>query len=61
METRAIKQIADKKSYFAWLKRKCSKTAAAKVALLNVRGIDQIMEPSRFYPAVLQHQTCWDT
>lgn len=51
MSSQDIKKIATKPLYFAWLKRKTSKIAAQKVALMNLKGLEQVMEPSRFYPA----------
>jgi cell division protein FtsI (penicillin-binding protein 3) len=51
MPQSSISKIQQKQGYFAWLKRKVGKAAAAKIQLLDIKGIDVVMEPSRFYPA----------
>ncbi len=46
-----IRKIADKKSYFAWLTRQIDPHVADEVGELGLKGLVQITEPARFYPA----------
>lgn len=46
-----VVQIANKKNYFAWLKRRLPKDAAQKAMDLKIKGLYQVMEPARYYPA----------
>lgn len=46
-----IRQVANKKSYFAWLKRQVHHRTAARIQALGVKGIHELFEPARFYPA----------
>ncbi len=43
--------ISKKRSYFSWVKRKIGKDAAEKVMALKIKGLHQVMEPARYYPA----------
>ncbi len=45
-----IRQIADRKNYFAWLARKLEVAQAKKVEALGIKGLYEISEPARFYP-----------
>ncbi|MBC7530344.1 MAG: penicillin-binding protein 2 [Oligoflexus sp.] len=49
-----VRDISDKKSYFAWLARKIERTQADQVNELKIQGIWEISEPSRFYPSGLE-------
>lgn len=51
MSPEKVSEISEKKSYFSWLKRKVPKDVAARVAELKIKGLHQVMEPSRFYPS----------
>lgn len=50
-KTRRIQEIADKKSYFAWLARKVDRNQSARLNDLKIDGLYEISEPSRFYPS----------
>lgn len=43
--------ISKKKSYFSWIKRKINKDVAEKAMALKIKGLHQVMEPARYYPA----------
>ena len=45
-----ILEIAEKKAYFAWLKRKVEPPAAARVDALSLKGLYLVNEASRLYP-----------
>jgi cell division protein FtsI (penicillin-binding protein 3) len=45
-----IKQLSQKNSYFAWLKRKIPYQQEKKILSLNIVGISSILEPARYYP-----------
>ena len=51
MSTRELQKLADRKNYFAWIKRKVPQSTAESVLGLNLRGLYAIREPGRFYPA----------
>ncbi len=48
--TSKIRELSHKKSYFAYFLRKTNSTVAKKALDLEIRGLYQIMEPSRSYP-----------
>lgn len=48
-----IKQLRNRKGYFAWLKRKVSYSDANKIEELKIKGIHNLLEPARFYPGNL--------
>ena len=50
LSSEKIQELANKKNYFAWLKRKMSPEAFEEVDKLSLAGIYQVMEPSRYYP-----------
>ena len=50
IKRKKIRQIARKKSYFAWLKRKVSSETFRKVESLKIEGLFHTSEPARFYP-----------
>ncbi len=50
-DKKQIRKISRKKKYFSWLKRKVSKETARRVMDLNIKGLYQISEPARYYPA----------
>ncbi len=45
-----LNKLRKKDRYFVWLKRKISYKKAAKIKALQLTGVFQIFEPSRFYP-----------
>lgn len=49
--SKAVKEIGEKKSYFAWLARRVSQDAAAELNKLDLAGIYEVTEPARFYPS----------
>ncbi len=51
MDKKKIRGIANKKNYFSWLARKVPKHTAQQALSLNIKGLDAINEPNRFYPA----------
>lgn len=46
----ALQKVANRTTYFAWLKRKVPHKTAKAIAALEIRGLHQFMEPARFYP-----------
>lgn len=48
---RDVQQISEKSGYFAWLQRQMHHRTAAKVMGLGIRGIHEITESARYYPA----------
>lgn len=48
-----VRQVASKKTYFAWLARKTTEAAANAIAALQIEGLAKVMEPARFYPTGL--------
>lgn len=53
---KSIRLIANKKSYFSWLKRKTSEAVLHKVENLGISGLYSVWEPFRSYPAQLAPQ-----
>lgn len=51
MPTKQLKDIKAKKSYFSWVKRKVSHNVAKRVKNLEIKGLFEVLEPARFYPA----------
>lgn len=51
LPTAKIRQIADRRNYFAWLARKLEVAQAKKVEALAIKGLYEIREPARFYPS----------
>ena len=45
-----LKKVAQRQSYFHWLKRGADVGLAAQVESLGVRGVHFVSEPSRYYP-----------
>jgi len=45
-----IKEIGEKETYFAWIKRKIDPAVATKVEELSLKGLYLVNEPTRFYP-----------
>ena len=41
---------ANRKNYFAWIKRKISRTQRDIIMKMKLRGLYQILEPDRYYP-----------
>lgn len=54
MSSKKVQEIADKKSYFAWLARKIDRNQADQINELKIEGLWEISEPSRFYPSGLE-------
>ena len=50
LSSKKIKELSQRKNYFAWLTRKTSYDLANKVKELKINGLYPILEPSRFYP-----------
>src|SRR5690606_32268122 len=50
MPAKTITKLAERKNYFAWLKRQVPQKAADSVLSLNIAGLYAISEPARFYP-----------
>jgi cell division protein FtsI (penicillin-binding protein 3) len=44
-------ELKDRKSYFAWLKRKIDYETSQKVRNLGLKGLHEVTEPARYYPA----------
>ncbi len=51
LSIKQIDEIAKKRNYFVWLKRKVSHAVAAKVMDLKIDGLFELSEPARYYPA----------
>lgn len=51
MPASKIKKISDRKTYFSWLSRQIDPKVADSVEELGLKGLVQITEPARFYPA----------
>ncbi len=49
-----VKEIADRRNYFAWLARKIERAQADQLNALKIDGVWEITEPSRFYPSGLE-------
>lgn len=50
MSVKKIKKLSQKKSYFAWIKRKTTYALAEQIKALKINGLYHVLEPSRFYP-----------
>lgn len=50
IQSSQIKKIAERKNYFAWLKRKVDQKTLKEVEKLAIEGLFQTSEPARFYP-----------
>ncbi len=50
MPAEKIRDISNKKNYFAWLVRKIEFSQAKKIEALDIKGLFEISEPARFYP-----------
>lgn len=48
--TEEIREIVDKKTYFAWLGRQIPHKAADQIKSLGLKGLHEVTEPARFYP-----------
>ncbi len=50
MPAERIQEIAEKRTYFSWVKRQISPDVATKIQSMKVEGLYEVREPTRFYP-----------
>ena len=51
MPSQRIVELTKRDRYFAWLKRKVPEDVARRIVGMNLKGLHQVMEASRYYPA----------
>src|SRR5690606_377718 len=47
---RRVRQVAARRNYFAWIKRRIGDAEASKIESLKLSGLYIVSEPARFYP-----------
>ncbi|MDD9950541.1 MAG: penicillin-binding protein 2 [Zetaproteobacteria bacterium] len=50
LKSQKLRQIQRHKSYFKWLKRRCTPEEVRRVRQLGLKGVHFVAEPSRYYP-----------